>query len=138
MSGAAAQTGHARATAAPRRRLTRAMQLREVLGDAARDAPPVEVTALAYDNRLVTPGTLFFCVPGSNGKTTTAFLTRGLLEAAGRRTGLLGTVTAVVGGEERPMVRPTPEAIDLQRTFAEMREAGDEAVVMEGSSHALE
>jgi len=36
------------------------MQLREVLGDAARDAPPVEVTALAYDNRLVTPGTLFF------------------------------------------------------------------------------
>src|SRR3954467_1149179 len=40
------------------------MQLREVLGDAARDAPPVEVTALAYDNRLVTPGTLFFCVPG--------------------------------------------------------------------------
>src|ERR687887_1136784 len=40
------------------------MQLREVLGDAACDAPPVEVTALAYDNRLVSPGTLFFCVPG--------------------------------------------------------------------------
>src|SRR3954447_7334948 len=40
------------------------MELREVLGEAARDAPPVEVTALAYDNRLVTPGTLFFCVPG--------------------------------------------------------------------------
>src|SRR3954447_24932578 len=40
------------------------MQLREVLGDAARAAPPVEVTALAYDNRLVEPGTLFFCVPG--------------------------------------------------------------------------
>src|SRR3954467_10841784 len=40
------------------------MQLREVLGDAARAAPPVEVTALAYDNRLVGPGTLFFCVPG--------------------------------------------------------------------------
>src|SRR5919198_5532165 len=40
------------------------MQLREVLGDAARDAPRVEVTALAYDNRLVGPGTLFFCVPG--------------------------------------------------------------------------
>src|SRR3954467_14061219 len=40
------------------------MELREVLGDAARDAPPVEVTALAFDNRLVKPGTLFFCVPG--------------------------------------------------------------------------
>src|ERR671938_83540 len=64
MSGGGAQTGHAGATAAPGRRLPRAMQLREVLGDAARDAPPVEVTALAYDNRLVTPGTLFFCVPG--------------------------------------------------------------------------
>src|SRR3954464_15952890 len=50
--------------AALRRRLIRAMQLREVLGDAARVAPPVEVTALAYDNRLVTPGVLFFCVPG--------------------------------------------------------------------------
>jgi UDP-N-acetylmuramoyl-L-alanyl-D-glutamate--2,6-diaminopimelate ligase len=177
------------------------MQLREVLGDAARDAPPVEVTALAYDNRLVTPGTLFFCVPGfsrdghdfapdavargapalvvqrplglgvpevlvddvraamapaaaaingdptrslravgitgTNGKTTTAFLVRALLEAAGRRTGLLGTVTAVIGGRERPMERTTPEAIDLQRMFAEMRDSGDEAVVMEVSSHAL-
>src|SRR6185436_11500198 len=40
------------------------MQLREVLGDAARDAPSVEVTALAYDARTVTPGALFFCVPG--------------------------------------------------------------------------
>src|SRR3954449_7436592 len=40
------------------------MELREVLGEAARDAPPVEVTALAYDNRLVQPGTLFLCVPG--------------------------------------------------------------------------
>src|SRR3954449_7001909 len=177
------------------------MQLREVLGDAACDAPPVEVTALAYDNQLVTPGTLFFCVPGftrdghdfapdaiargasalvvqrplglgvpevlvsnvraamapaaaalngdptatlravgitgTNGKTTTAFLVRGLLEAAGRPTGLVGTVNAVVGGEERAMVRTTPEAIDLQRMFAEMRDAGDEAVVMEVSSHAL-
>jgi UDP-N-acetylmuramoyl-L-alanyl-D-glutamate--2,6-diaminopimelate ligase len=177
------------------------MQLREVLGDAARAAPPVEVTALAYDNRLVTPGTLFFCVPGftrdghdfapdavargaaalvverplelgvpevrvddvraamapaaaaingdptaalravgitgTNGKTTTAFLVRGLLEAAGRPTGLVGTVNAVVGGQERAMVRTTPEAIDLQRMFAEMRDTGDEAVVMEVSSHAL-
>ena len=40
------------------------MQLRELLGDAARGAPTVDITALAYDNRLVTPGTLFFCVPG--------------------------------------------------------------------------
>src|SRR4051795_9722309 len=175
------------------------MQLREVLGDAARDAPPVEVTALAFDNRLVTPGTLFFCVPGftrdghdyapdaiargaaalvvqrplglgvpevlvenvraamapaaaalngdptaalravgitgTNGKTTTAFLVRALLEAGGLRTGLLGTVGTIVGGRRRAAVRTTPEAIDLQRTFAEMLRAGDRAVVMEVSPH---
>jgi UDP-N-acetylmuramoyl-L-alanyl-D-glutamate--2,6-diaminopimelate ligase len=172
--------------------------LAEVIGS---EAPAVEVTALAYDNRLVTPGTLFFCVPGftrdghdfaddaiargavalvvqrplrsgvpeilvddvraamapaaaalagdptarlttvgitgTNGKTTTAFLVRALLEAGGRPTGLLGTVTAVVGGEQQPVARTTPEAIDLQRTFADMLAAGDDAVVMEVSSHAL-
>src|SRR3954447_23225307 len=40
------------------------MNLHDVLGDAARDAPAVEVTGLAYDNRAVAPGTVFFCVPG--------------------------------------------------------------------------
>jgi UDP-N-acetylmuramoyl-L-alanyl-D-glutamate--2,6-diaminopimelate ligase len=174
------------------------MLLPDVIG---REAPPVEVTALAYDNRAVTPGTLFFCVrgftrdghdfardaiargavalvverplglgvpevlvddaraamapaaaalagdptarlttvgiTGTNGKTTSAFLMRALLEADGRSTGLLGTVTAVVGGEPRTVARTTPEAIDLQRTFAEMLAAGDEAVIMEVSSHAL-
>ncbi len=179
-----------------------AMTLRDVLGAPAADAPPVQVTGLAYDNRAVTPGTVFFCVPGftrdghdfapdavargavalvverplglgvpevqvpsvrramapaaarlhgdptatlravgitgTNGKTTSAFLTRGLLEAAGRRTGLLGTVTAIVGGEQHEVARTTPEAIDLQRTFREMLDHGDEAVVMEVSSHALE
>jgi len=77
-------------------------------------------------------------VTGTNGKTTTAFLVRALLEAAGRQTGLLGTVTSVVGGEERAVVRTTPEAIDLQRDFAEMRAGGDVACAMEVSSHALE
>ena len=174
------------------------MLLADVIGS---DAPAVDVTALAYDNRLVTPGTLFFCVPGftrdghdfaddaiargavalvvqrplqtgvpevlvddvraamapaaaalagdptarlttvgitgTNGKTTTAFLVRALLEAGGRSTGLLGTVTAIVGGEQHAVARTTPEAIDLQRTFADMLAAGDEAVVMEVSSHAL-
>jgi UDP-N-acetylmuramoyl-L-alanyl-D-glutamate--2,6-diaminopimelate ligase len=77
-------------------------------------------------------------VTGTNGKTTTAFLVRSLLEAAGRQCGLLGTVTSVVAGEERPTVRTTPEAIDLQRTFREMLEGGDTACAMEISSHALE
>jgi UDP-N-acetylmuramoyl-L-alanyl-D-glutamate--2,6-diaminopimelate ligase len=76
-------------------------------------------------------------ITGTNGKTTTAFLIRALFEAGGRPTGLLGTVTSVIGGEERPVQRTTPEAIDLQRTFREMLTQGDAACVMEVSSHAL-
>src|SRR6185503_4581191 len=58
--------------------------------------------------------------------------------SAGRPCGLLGGVTAVVGGEERPAVRTTPEAIDLQSTFRAMLDADDVACAMEVSSHALE
>src|SRR5919107_3371404 len=77
-------------------------------------------------------------ITGTNGKTTTAFLTRAILERAGVRTGLLGTVKSIVGGVEEPVERTTPEGIDLQATFRRMLEAGDEACVMEVSSHALE
>jgi UDP-N-acetylmuramoyl-L-alanyl-D-glutamate--2,6-diaminopimelate ligase len=77
-------------------------------------------------------------VTGTNGKTTTAFLVGALLEADGRQTGLLGTVKSVIGGAERAVERTTPEAIDLQRTFREMLDAGDVACSMEVSSHALE
>ena len=76
-------------------------------------------------------------ITGTNGKTTTAFLVRALLEAAGRRCGLLGTVKQVVGGEVEEVERTTPEAIDLQRTFARMLVARDEFCAMEVSSHAL-
>ena len=76
-------------------------------------------------------------ITGTNGKTTTAFLVRHLLESAGRQCGLLGTVRQVVGGEVEEVERTTPEAIDLQRTFARMLEAGDYACAMEVSSHAL-
>src|SRR5437899_7148391 len=163
---------------------------------------PVEVRDLAYDARSVTPGAVFFCVPGArvdghdfgpeavergavalvverplelpvpqvvvpnartamaavadeffgrptqelevagvtgtSGKTTTAFLLYAILAAAGRRPGLLGTVEARVGGERRGVVRTTPEAIDLQRTFREMLDAGDRSCAMEASSHAAE
>ncbi|HEX8714675.1 MAG TPA: UDP-N-acetylmuramoyl-L-alanyl-D-glutamate--2,6-diaminopimelate ligase [Solirubrobacteraceae bacterium] len=77
-------------------------------------------------------------VTGTNGKTTTAYLVRALLEAAGEQCGLLGTVKSVVGGVERAVQRTTPEAIDLQRTFREMLDGGDRACAMEVSSHALE
>ena len=77
-------------------------------------------------------------VTGTNGKTTTAFLLRTLLEAGGRQTGLLGTVKSVIGGVEHQVQRTTPEAIELQRTFSQMLEQGDLACAMEVSSHALE
>ncbi len=178
------------------------MRLDEILPGAPSGAGAIEIGQLAYDNRRVTPGTLFFCVPGftrdghdfapdaiargaaalvverplglgvpevqvasvraamaqaaaalyrdptaelevvgitgTNGKTTSAFLVRALLEADGRPTGLLGTVTSIVGGQERAVERTTPEAIDLQRTFREMLDAGDRACAIEASSHALE
>ncbi|HVA32298.1 MAG TPA: UDP-N-acetylmuramoyl-L-alanyl-D-glutamate--2,6-diaminopimelate ligase [Gaiellaceae bacterium] len=164
------------------------------------DRAPVEVRDLAYDARAVTPGALFFCVPGAradghdfaaeavergavaldvertlklpvpqavvpdartamavaadafferptqelevagvtgtSGKTTTAFLLFAILAAAGRRPGLLGTVEARVGGERRGVARTTPEAIDLQRLFREMLDAGDRSCAIEASSHA--
>jgi UDP-N-acetylmuramoyl-L-alanyl-D-glutamate--2,6-diaminopimelate ligase len=177
------------------------MRLADVIPATPPSARNLEVTDLAYDNRAVKPGTLFFCVPGftrdghdfaaeaiadgavalvvqrrlntgvpeievesvraamapaaaafygdptkslqtvgitgTNGKTTTAFLIRSLLEAGGRQTGLLGTVKSVIGGIEHEVQRTTPEAIDLQRTFAQMLRAGDVACTIEASSHAL-
>jgi UDP-N-acetylmuramoyl-L-alanyl-D-glutamate--2,6-diaminopimelate ligase len=77
-------------------------------------------------------------VTGTNGKTTTAFLVRHLLEAGGRQCGLLGTVKRVVAGREEEVERTTPEAIDLQETFRAMLDGGDRACAMEVSSHALE
>ncbi len=76
-------------------------------------------------------------ITGTNGKTTTAFLIRHILERAGVQSGLLGTVKRVVGGVEEPVERTTPEAIELQATFRRMVDAGDRACAMEVSSHAL-
>jgi UDP-N-acetylmuramoyl-L-alanyl-D-glutamate--2,6-diaminopimelate ligase len=168
----------------------------------------VEIAGLAYDSRVVAPGTLFFCVPGehsdghdfaaqavrdgavalvverplglgvpevlvesvraamgplaarfygdasgffdeagarlrvvgvtgTNGKTTTAYLVRALLEAVGERCGLLGTVTSVIAGVQRPVTHTTPEAIDVQGALRAMYDGGDRACAMEVSSHAL-
>ena len=74
-------------------------------------------------------------VTGTNGKTTTAFLLSSMLEADGRRPGLVGTVEWRVGGARRPAPFTTPEAIDLQRLFREMLDAGDRSVALEASSH---
>ncbi|TMK99551.1 MAG: UDP-N-acetylmuramoyl-L-alanyl-D-glutamate--2,6-diaminopimelate ligase [Actinobacteria bacterium] len=77
-------------------------------------------------------------VTGTNGKTTTAYLVRALLEAAGEQCGLLGTVKSIIGGVEEAVVRTTPEAIDLQADLRAMLDGGDRACAMEVSSHALE
>jgi len=76
-------------------------------------------------------------ITGTNGKTTTAFLLREILESAGVQTGMLGTVKRVVAGAEEEVTRTTPEAIDLQRSFRRMLDGGDRACAMEVSSHAL-
>src|SRR5262245_1570533 len=74
-------------------------------------------------------------VTGTNGKTTTSFLIHSIFAQAGMRPGLIGTIESRVGGEVKPAVRTTPEAIDLQRTFRQMLDAGDRSVVLEATSH---
>lgn len=82
-------------------------------------------------------------VTGTNGKTTVTHMIEAITRAAGKRTGLIGTVGArVSGGSDGetlriPLDRTTPEASELQRLFAQMSDAGSEVVVMEVSSHAL-
>lgn len=78
-----------------------------------------------------------FGVTGTNGKTTTAYLLEAGLRAAGRATGLVGTIETRIGDDVLPSVRTTPEAPDLHALFAVMREQGVDAVAMEVSSHAL-
>jgi UDP-N-acetylmuramoyl-L-alanyl-D-glutamate--2,6-diaminopimelate ligase len=74
-------------------------------------------------------------VTGTNGKTTTAFLLFSILAGAGRRPGLLGTIENRIGGERRVATRTTAEAIDLQRTFRELLDAGDRSCALEATSH---
>jgi UDP-N-acetylmuramoyl-L-alanyl-D-glutamate--2,6-diaminopimelate ligase len=76
-------------------------------------------------------------VTGTNGKTTTAYLVRALLEAGGEPCGLLGTIKSVIARQERDAVRTTPEAVDLQADLAAMLDGGERACAMEVSSHAL-
>ena len=76
-------------------------------------------------------------VTGTNGKTTTTYLLDGVFRAAGRKTGVIGTIAYRVGDETRPAPFTTPEAPALQTLLADMRAAGVTHVAMEVSSHAL-
>ena len=77
-------------------------------------------------------------VTGTNGKTSTTLLLKQVLEKVlGAKVGLIGTMSNLVGDEEIPTERTTPESLDLQALFGRMRDAGCSHVVMEVSSHAV-
>ncbi len=76
-------------------------------------------------------------VTGTNGKTTTCFLLKSVLESIGHKTGLVGTVKNMVGDVEYPAHLTTPDPFELNSLFAEMVKAGCEFCVMEVSSQAL-
>ena len=77
-------------------------------------------------------------VTGTNGKTTTAFMIKAIMEAAGISTGLLGTVQYQIGARIIPAVRTTPESVELQDLMCQMLRAKCQGVAMEVSSHALD
>lgn len=76
-------------------------------------------------------------VTGTNGKTTTTYLVDSILRAAGKKTGLIGTIGYRMPRGGRDAINTTPESLDLQQMFAEIRDEGGSAVAMETSSHAL-
>jgi UDP-N-acetylmuramoyl-L-alanyl-D-glutamate--2,6-diaminopimelate ligase len=76
-------------------------------------------------------------VTGTNGKTTTTYLLRSILEAAGERAGLLGTIDYLIGDEVIPASHTTPESLEMQSLLSRMVQAGCTTAVMEVSSHAL-
>ena len=76
-------------------------------------------------------------ITGTKGKTTTTYMIKSMLEAAGHKTGLIGTIESIVGDKVTPASNTTPESIVMQRTLHEMVEAGLDSVVMEVSSQGL-
>lgn len=76
-------------------------------------------------------------ITGTKGKTTTTYLVKSILESAGIKTGLIGTIESIIGDKQIPSVNTTPESYIVQEMFRDMVDAGLEAVVMEVSSQAL-
>lgn len=82
--------------------------------------------------KLITIG-----LTGTKGKTTTTYMIKNVLEMAGKKVGLIGTIGALIGDEQIPSKNTTPESYELHRMFAAMVEAGCAYVVMEVSSQGL-
>ena len=76
-------------------------------------------------------------ITGTKGKTTTSFLLKSILEEAGMKVGLIGTVCSMIGEETIPAKLTTPDPIETQEMLARMADAGADCVVMEVSAHAL-
>ena len=76
-------------------------------------------------------------ITGTKGKTTTSFLIKSILEEAGKKVGLIGTVCSMIGEEVIPAKLTTPDPVDTQAMLAQMADAGVEYVIMEVSAHAL-
>ena len=93
------------------------------------------ISAAFYGNP--TRDMILFGVTGTNGKTTTTYMIKSILEQSGKKVGLIGTITNIIGSRKVPSERTTPESPDLQRLFHDMFREGVEAVVMEVSSHSL-
>ena len=94
-----------------------------------------KISANFYENREV-PFHLYG-ITGTNGKTTVAYMLKSIIEAAGTRCGMIGTISYQVGSREYEARNTTPESCDIQAMFAEMKEEGVTNCVMEVSSHAL-
>jgi UDP-N-acetylmuramoyl-L-alanyl-D-glutamate--2,6-diaminopimelate ligase len=96
------------------------------------------LSALIYQSRPDGAGApALFGVTGTNGKTTTTYFINALLRALGKRTGLIGTIEILAGGEPIPSLLTTPESTDVHALLALMRERGLDAASMEVSSHAV-
>lgn len=76
-------------------------------------------------------------ITGTNGKTTTSYLTKSIIESSGNETGLIGTIQYQIGRRVIPAQETTPESVELHRYFAEMLKSGISYAVIEVSSHAL-
>ena len=76
-------------------------------------------------------------ITGTKGKTTTTYMVKSILENAGYKVGLIGTIEAIIGDKVIPAANTTPESYIIQQYFAEMVEAGCDCVVMEVSSQGL-
>jgi UDP-N-acetylmuramoyl-L-alanyl-D-glutamate--2,6-diaminopimelate ligase len=96
------------------------------------------LSALIYRSQAADSASpALFGVTGTNGKTTTTYFLNALLQALGKKTGLIGTIEIVAGGNPIPSLLTTPESTDVHALLALMRERGLDAASMEVSSHAV-